>query len=95
LYDSNIFASLYDAIDPTARATAAGFMNTTGWIGGALGPLYVGLFTQYGGGSQVDNMSKAIAATGAIYVLGAIMLATVAFIFIHRDSNSAGAVAAT
>ena len=38
LYDSNIFASLYDAVPPTARATAAGVMNTVGWAGGACGP---------------------------------------------------------
>jgi MFS family permease len=95
LYDSNIFASLYEAIDPSARATAAGFMNTTGWIGGALGPLWVGLFTQYGGGTPVQNMSKAIATTGAIYVLGAIMLSLVAFVFIHRDSTTIEVAPAT
>jgi MFS family permease len=88
LYDSNIFASLYDAVDPSARGTAAGMMNTIGWIGGALGPLYVGLFTQYGGGSQIENMSKAIAATGAIYVVGAAILTSVAFVFIQKDSTA-------
>jgi hypothetical protein len=30
-YDSGIFASLYDAIEPRARGSAAGLMNTVGW----------------------------------------------------------------
>jgi MFS family permease len=86
LYDSNIFASLYDAVDSRARATAAGFMNTLGWVGGALGPLYVGLFTQYGSGTAVQNMSRAIASTGVFYIVGALLLLSVAFIFIKRDA---------
>jgi len=49
LYDANIFAALYDVIEPRARATAAGIMNTVGWGGGALGPLAVGVATKYGG----------------------------------------------
>ena len=44
-YDSGIFASVYDSIEPRARGTAAGLMNTVGWGGGALGPLFVGLAT--------------------------------------------------
>src|SRR3972149_3109453 len=43
LYDANIFASVYDVIRPEARGTAAGFMNTVGWLaGGGSGPLVVG-----------------------------------------------------
>jgi MFS family permease len=75
LYDSNIFASLYDGIDPRARATAAGLMNTVGWGGGALGPLYVGWATTYGShGTEMANMSAAIAWGGAIYLAGAVLL---------------------
>src|SRR5438552_4716652 len=61
-YDSGIFASLFDTIEPRARGTAAGIMNTVGWGGGALGPLFVGLASQYGSKpSEVENMSEAIA----------------------------------
>ena len=52
LYDSGIFASLFDAVEPRARATAAGLMNTVGWGGGALGPLFVGLASRYGARSE-------------------------------------------
>lgn len=76
LYDSNIFASLYDVVEPRARATAAGLMNTIGWGGGALGPLFVGYATVYGRHeSEVANMSEAIAACGFFYLGAAILLA--------------------
>lgn len=74
-YDSNIFAALYDQIEPRARASAAGIMNTVGWGGGALGPLAVGWFTKYGRhATEVENMSEAIAWCGAIYLLGGLAL---------------------
>lgn len=87
LYDSNIFASLYDVIEPRARGTAAGIMNTVGWGGGALGPLAVGFATQYGrhGSDKVANMSEAIAFGSIIYVIGAVLLLVVAFVTIKRD----------
>lgn len=86
LYDANIFASLYDVIEPRARATAAGIMNTVGWGGGALGPLAVGLATKYGRhATDIENMSEAIAFGGVIYVAGAALLLTAAFGFARRD----------
>lgn len=76
LYDSNIFASLYDAVEPRARATAAGLMNTVGWGGGALGPLAVGWMAKHGRhATEVENMSEAIAAGGVVYLVGALLLA--------------------
>src|SRR6185503_15602509 len=75
-YDSGIFASLYDSIEARARGTAAGIMNTVGWGGGALGPLFVGLASKYGRKpTEMENMSNAIAVGGAIYLLGAACLA--------------------
>jgi MFS family permease len=74
-YDSGIFASLYDAIEPRVRGTAAGLMNTVGWGGGALGPLFFGLVAKYGGKpSKVENMSQAIAFGAFIYVLAAALV---------------------
>jgi hypothetical protein len=37
-YDSGIFASLYDTIEPRARGTAAGTMNTVGWAAAPSAP---------------------------------------------------------
>lgn len=75
LYDSNIFAALYDQIPPPARATAAGLMNTVGWGGGALGPVAVGWLARHGPyGTEIENMSQGIAWCGAIYLMGAVIL---------------------
>jgi MFS family permease len=81
LYDSNIFAALYDAIEPAARSSAAGLMNTVGWGGGALGPLFVGWVARHGPyGSEVQNMSHAIAWTGGVYVASAVVLVAAAIL---------------
>ena len=86
LYDANIFASLFDVVEPRARATAVGIMNTVGWGGGALGPLAVGFATQYGRHEKpIDNMSEAIAFGAIIYVISAGLLLLAAFGFAGRD----------
>jgi MFS family permease len=86
LYDANIFASLFDVVEPRARATAAGIMNTVGWGGGALGPLAVGFATQYGRHEKpIDNMSEAIAFGAIIYVISAGLWLWAAFGFAGRD----------
>ncbi len=90
-YDSGIFASLYDSIEPRARGTAAGLMNTVGWGGGALGPLFVGLASKYGGkSSEIANMSAAIAWCGAVYVFAAICLIVALVVMRRRGVVSAG-----
>jgi MFS family permease len=63
VYDSNIWASLYDVIPPSRRGTALGMMNMVGWLGGALGAYLVGLAVDLG-----VTMSVAIASTALIYV---------------------------
>ena len=66
-YDSGIFASLYDTIEPRARATAAGLMNTIGWAGGAIGTMTIGAVAKYGRhASKAENMSEAIAWGGTL-----------------------------
>jgi MFS family permease len=90
LYDSNIFASLYDVVPPWARATAAGVMNTVGWGGGALGPLLLGWAAMHGRhATEVENMSEAIAWCGAVYVVCAALLLTAALGFLRRDVTMA------
>ena len=86
-YDSGIFASLYDSIEPRARGTAAGLMNTVGWGGGALGPLFVGMASKYGKKpTEMENMSDAIAFGGVIYLVAALLL-VVAIILFRRSAH--------
>jgi MFS family permease len=63
IYDANIFASLYDVVQPKDRGIAAGLMNTVGWTGGFVAPTAVGLLADRRG------LGTAIAATAAIYCL--------------------------
>jgi MFS family permease len=90
LYDSNIWAALYDVIAPRARGTAVGIVNTVGWGGGALGPLAVGFATKYGRhANAVDNMSEAIAFGAIIYIVAAALLFLAAFVTVRRDAAKA------
>ncbi len=91
LYDGNIFASLFDVVDPRARGTAAGIMNTVGWGGGALGPVAVGLASKYGRhATEMENMSEAIACCAAVYVVGAALLFLAAFAVSRRPRTRLG-----
>lgn len=84
-YDSGIFASLYDVVPAGSRATAAGVMNTVGWTGGALGPLYAGWMIQHAGqGGEVPNMSLAVALGSGVYLVAAVLLLLAARAVVSR-----------
>ena len=93
-YDSGIFASLFDVVEPRARGTAAGIMNTVGWGGGALGPLFVGLVSKYGSKpTEVENMSDAIAFGAIFYLVSGALLFAAALLFAkHSRARAAGTV---
>jgi len=63
IYDSNIFAALFDVVSPDDRGTAAGLMNTVGWTGGFLAPVVIGA------ASDRFGLGMAITATAAVYLL--------------------------
>jgi predicted MFS family arabinose efflux permease len=69
IYDSNIWASLYDVVPPSRRSTSVGLMNMIGWLGGAMGAYFVGLAVDLG-----VTMSVAIASTAVIYIGVALLL---------------------
>lgn len=77
MYDANIFASLFDVIRPEARGTAAGFMNTVGWLGGgATAPLIIGFIATYHGlGFGIAIASIVYIAAGVLLLFAAIVLA--------------------
>jgi MFS family permease len=74
LYDSNIFASLFDVVAPQVRGTAAGLMNMVGWLGGGgLAPVIIGYIAQRAG------LGFAISCSAAIYIIASVLLVTVIF----------------
>ena len=80
MYDANIFASLFDVVRPEARGTAAGFINSMGWLGGGgAAPVVIGLIAQYRG------LSAGITAASAVYLLAFALLITAAIFFIEKD----------
>jgi MFS family permease len=80
IYDSNIWASLYDVIDPAQRGTAVGLMNFVGWLGAGVGAYGVGLVVYEG-----TPMSHAFATIGSVYAIGAAFLLAAAFLFAPQD----------
>jgi MFS family permease len=82
LYDANIFASVFDVVRPEARGTAAGFMNTIGWLaGGGTAPLVIGLIAERSG------LGTAIALASLVYVAAGLLLLTGILFFVTRDSE--------
>ena len=82
MYDSNIFASLYDVVSISRRGTAAGLMNMIGWLGGGLGALMIGIY------SPKFGMSAAIASTAGVYLVVAVILLA-AMTFAANDTHKA------
>ena len=82
LYDANIFASVFDVVGPEARGTAAGFMNTVGWLaGGGSAPLVIGLI------AARSSLGAAIALASIVYVAAGVLLA-IAMLNTGRGSRS-------
>jgi len=81
LYDGNIFASLFDVVPPEARGSAAGWMNTVGWLGGGgSAPLAIGYI------AQSKGLGLSIALASVVYVAGALALLTAIVFFVGRDA---------
>lgn len=80
LYDSNIFASLFDVIAPEARGTATGFMNMVGWLGGGgTAPILIGYL------AEREGLSMAISSAALVYVAAGVLLIIGIVAFARRD----------
>lgn len=89
LYDANIWASMYDVVHPSRRATMLGLGNMVGWGGGAIVTTAVGLLTTDG----KMEMGPALGATSGIYVIVSALLLIAALVYARRDIGRAGEVA--
>jgi MFS family permease len=69
MYDANIFASLFDVVRPEARGTAAGFLNSMGWLGGGgAAPVVIGYI------ARDHGLSAGITLAATVYLLAAVLL---------------------
>jgi MFS family permease len=62
VYDSNLWAALYDVIPIKRRGAALGIMNSLGWLGGAAAQLAIGL------ASERFGMGVCLSATAFVYL---------------------------
>jgi sugar phosphate permease len=80
MYDANIFASLFDVVRPEARGTAAGFLNSMGWLGGGgAAPVVIGFIARDRG------LSAGITAASTVYLLACALLLIAAAFFVKKD----------
>ncbi len=83
LYDSNLWASLFDVVRPAARGTACGVMNCAGWLaGGGSAPLVIGLI------AQRESLGFAIALASIVYVAAGLLLIVGIVFFVNKDAVS-------
>ena len=80
LYDSNLFASLYEVIRPEARATATGIMLAVAFLGGGSAAVAVGWL------SERIGLDSALASTSVFYLLAAGLLLATCIFWFRRDS---------
>jgi MFS family permease len=80
MYDANIFASLFDVVRPEARGTAAGFLNSMGWLGGGgAAPVLIGFI------ARDHGLSAGITAASVVYLLACALLLIAAVFFVEKD----------
>lgn len=82
MYDANIFASMFDVVRWEARGTAAGFLNSVGWLGGGgSAPVVIGFI------ARDNGLSAGITAASVVYLMACVLLLIAAVFFVKNDSE--------
>ena len=68
IYDSNLYAALFDVISPNLRASSVGIMTAFAFIVGALAPLAIGFF------KSTYGLSFGISMLSIFYLIGALVI---------------------
>ena len=79
IYDSNLFASLFDVVAPRYRASASGLMLCFAFIIGSTSPVVLGWIRDNFG------MSYGIASLSAFYIIGGLIILCARNLFFARD----------
>ncbi|MCC7341775.1 MAG: MFS transporter [Bryobacterales bacterium] len=88
IYDSNLFASLFEVVAPETRATATGLMLSLGFLVGGTSPVVIGNL------SQQFGLGPSLGATSVCYLAaGLLMLANIAFWFQPDSARMKAALA--
>lgn len=79
IYDSNLYAALFDVIQPDLRSSSVGIMTAFAFLVGALAPLVLGFIKmEYG-------LSIGIASLSLFYVLAALMVLIAIRFFFKKE----------
>jgi MFS family permease len=79
LYDSNLFAALFDVIEPRYRASAVGVMLSFAFLVGALAPVALGWV------KQIHGLTAGIATLSVGYFAGALCILAALLLSFRRD----------
>ncbi|MBR2839066.1 MAG: MFS transporter [Kiritimatiellae bacterium] len=79
VYDSNIYASLFEVVKPRYRAAAVGVFGCGGSVIGASGPAVLGWMNAH------FSMSSGIASLSAFALAGAVVIGVARVFFFDRD----------
>lgn len=79
IYDSNLFAALYDVVEPRLRATATGLMLSYAFVVSSFAPTILGwMKTRVG-------LASGLSSLGWFYLFGAFCVLTATIFFLRRD----------
>lgn len=81
VYDSNLFASLYEVIRPECRATATGLMIAVAFAVGGAAPLLVGWL------ATKESLGRAMSSMSLGYVVAALLILVDCLFFFRRDTQ--------
>lgn len=85
VYDSNMFASLYDVIKPRYRASSTGFMCCGAFLVGAVAPKLIGAMMDAG-----VSVKNCLASLSGAYFCGALTVLVAIVLFLKKDYEQDG-----
>ena len=72
VYDSNLYAAMFDVIDPRLRSSSVGVMTAFAFLMGCIAPVYLGAVQ--GDGSSITHFGWGIASLGLFFLFGGFMI---------------------
>jgi sugar phosphate permease len=79
VYDSNLFAALFDVIEPRYRASSVGVMTSFAFLTGAFAPLLLGIIKTHHG------LSVGMGLLSVFYLLAAVLILLAILFFFKKD----------
>jgi sugar phosphate permease len=79
IYDSNIFAALYDVVEVPFRSAATGFILTFGFVVGSVSPYILGVL------KPVFGLSNGMASLSIVYLFSSCCIFVAMVFFFKRD----------